>query len=98
MDERVYNVLFLCTGNSARSILAEALIGHWGKGRFKGHSAGSFPKGEVHPMALDLLENLHLPIRGLRSKSWNEFARAGAPLMDFVFTVCNQATGEACPV
>ena len=98
MDDKVYNVLFLCTGNSARSILAEALIGHWGKGRFKGHSAGSFPKGEVHPIALDLLENLHLPTRGLCSKSWNEFARPGAPVMDFVFTVCDQAAGEACPV
>lgn len=98
MDEKVYNVLFLCTGNSARSILAEALIDHWGKGRFKGHSAGSFPRGAVHRVALDLLENLHLPTRGLRSKSWNEFARPGAPVMDFVFTVCDQAAGEACPV
>ena len=74
------------------------LIEHWSKGRFKGHSAGSFPKGAVHPTALDLLEKLHLPIRGLRSKSWNEFARPGAPLMDFVFTVCDQAAGEVCPV
>ena len=98
MDERVYSVLFLCTGNSARSILAQALIGHWGKGRFKGYSAGSFPKGEVHAMALGLLENLQLPTRGLRSKSWNEFARPGAPVMDFVFTVCDQAAGEACPL
>ncbi len=93
-----YNVLFLCTGNSARSILAEVLIEHWGNGRFKGYSAGSLPKGAVHPIALDLLENLHLPTGGLRSKSWNEFARPGAPVMDFVFTVCNQAAGETCPV
>jgi arsenate reductase (thioredoxin) len=98
VDERTYNVLFLCTGNSARSVLAEVLIEHWSKGRFKGHSAGSFPKGAVHPTALDLLEKLHLPTRGLRSKSWNEFARPGAPLMDFVFTVCDQAAGEVCPV
>jgi arsenate reductase len=88
----------MCTGNSARSILAEAVIGHWGKGRFKGYSAGSFTKGEVHPMALDLLENLQLPTRGLRSKSWSEFARPGAPVMDFVFTVCDRAAGEACPI
>jgi arsenate reductase (thioredoxin) len=98
VDERPYNVLFLCTGNSARSILAEVLIGHWGKGRFKGYSAGCFPKGAVHPLALDALERLHLPTHGLRSKSWHEFARPGAPVMDFVFTVCDQAAGELCPV
>src|SRR5215472_8893876 len=95
---RVYNVLFLCTGNSARSILAEALIDHWGKGRFKGYSAGSFPKGAVHPLAVEILEKLHLRTSGLRSKSWNEFARPGAPVMDFVFAVCDQAAGEVCPV
>jgi len=95
---RVYNVLFLCTGNSARSILAEVLIEHWGRGRFNGYSAGSFPKGAVHPLALEELERHHLPTTGLRSKSWSEFACHGAPVMDFVFTACDQAAGEACPV
>jgi arsenate reductase len=97
-DGGTYNVLFLCTGNSARSILAEALIDHWGKGRFKGHSARSFPKSAVHPLAIAALEKLYLRTAGLRSKSWNEFARPGAPVMDFVFTVCDQAAGELCRV
>jgi protein-tyrosine-phosphatase len=95
---KTYNVLILCTGNSARSILAEALINHWGKGRFRGFSAGSHPKGDVHPMALDLLRTLELPSTELRSKSWSEFAAPGAPAMDFVFTVCDQAAAETCPV
>jgi arsenate reductase len=98
MTERVFNVLFLCTGNSARSILAESLMNHWGQGRFRGFSAGSFPKGAIHSCALKLLHSLDLPIEGLRSKSWNEFARPDAPEMDFVFTVCDQAAGESCPV
>jgi protein-tyrosine-phosphatase len=98
MVEKTYNVLFLCTGNSARSILAEALIDHWGRGRFRGWSAGSYPKGQVHPLTLKLLDRLQLSVPGARSKSWDEFARPGAPVMDFVFTVCDQAAGEVCPV
>ncbi len=92
------NVLFLCTGNSARSILAESLMNHWGAGGFRGFSAGSHPKGAVHPLALDLLRSLQLPVEGMRSKSWSEFAAPGAPVMDFVFTVCDQAAGESCPL
>jgi arsenate reductase len=96
--DKVWNVLFLCTGNSARSILAESLLNHWGQGRFRAFSAGSFPKGAVHPLALELLHRRHLPTAGLSSKSWNAFAAAGAPRMDFVITVCDQAAGEVCPV
>jgi arsenate reductase len=98
VDTKVYSVLFLCTGNSARSILAEVLLNHLGKGQFKAHSAGSFPRGSVHPLALGLLDRLRLPTTGLRSKSWEEFVRLGAPVMNFVFTVCDQAAGEVCPV
>ncbi|MEO6078588.1 MAG: arsenate reductase ArsC [Steroidobacteraceae bacterium] len=97
MNERPYNVLFLCTGNSARSILAESLINHWGRGKFLGFSAGSHPKGEVHPIAIELLRRMKMPAEGLRSKSWDEFAAPGAPALDFVFTVCDNAAGEVCP-
>lgn len=98
MSKPVSNVLFLCTGNSARSILAERLLDHWARGRFKGFSAGSHPKGTVHPFAIRLLQQVGLPTEGLRSKSWDEFARPEAPSMDYVFTVCDQAAGETCPV
>jgi arsenate reductase (thioredoxin) len=98
MTERTYNVLFLCTGNSARSILAESILNYDGAGRFKAYSAGSFPKGEVHPMALDVLKGLGFPHEGFCSKSWDEFAGAGAPQFDFIFTVCDNAAGETCPI
>jgi len=98
MTDEVRNVLFLCTGNSARSILGEALIDHWGQGRFKGYSAGSFPKGEVNPLAIELLRQFGMPTENMRSKSWDEFAVPGAPVMNFVFTVCDQAAGEQCPI
>lgn len=94
---RPYNVLFLCTGNSARSILGEALINHWGRGQFRGFSAGSHPKGRVHPIALQLLAQMKLPTQGLRSKSWDEFAAPNGVHLDFVFTVCDNAAGEVCP-
>ncbi|MDB6159705.1 MAG: transcriptional regulator, ArsR family [Gammaproteobacteria bacterium] len=97
MAERIYNVLFLCTGNSARSILAESLINHLGRGHFRGFSAGSHPKGTVHPIALELLNQVGLPTEDLRSKPWDEFAAPGAPRLDFVFTVCDNAAGEVCP-
>ncbi|NBC35123.1 arsenate reductase ArsC [Novosphingobium sp. FSY-8] len=98
MTDRVFNVLFLCTGNSARSIFAESLLTHLGGGRFRAFSAGSHPKGEVHPMALELLKEYDFPHEGFRSKNWREFEADGAPEMDFVITVCDNAAGETCPV
>jgi arsenate reductase len=96
--DRPYNVLFLCTGNSARSIMAEALLNHWSRGQFKGFSAGSQPTGTVHPVALELLDRMRVAHEGARSKDWSEFAQQGAPEMDFVFTVCDRAAAEVGPV
>jgi len=96
--DKVYNVLFICTGNSARSILAEGLLNSLGKGRFKAYSAGSHPKGAVNPLALQTLSAWRIPSDGYRSKNWEEFAAPGAPVLDFVFTVCDNAAGEVCPI
>jgi protein-tyrosine-phosphatase len=98
MPERIYNVLFLCTGNSARSILAESILRKDGRGLFRAFSAGSQPKGRVNPFAIKVLDSLDYPTDDVRSKSWEEFARLDAPVMDFVFTVCDSAAGESCPV
>lgn len=98
MTDRLFNVLFLCTGNSARSIMAESILRRDGGGRFKAFSAGSMPKPDVNPLALRTLEDLNYPTAGLRSKSWDEFERPDAPQMDFVFTVCDSAAGEVCPI
>jgi protein-tyrosine-phosphatase len=98
MSERTYNVLFLCTGNSARSILAEVMLSALGQGRFRGYSAGSQPKGQVHPMSVETLRELGFPTSNLRSKSWDEFAKPGAPPMDFIITVCDNAAAEVCPI
>ena len=97
-DEAPLHVLFLCTGNSARSILAEQLMNHWGRGNVRGYSAGSHPKGAVHPIAIALLEHMNLPTEGLRSKSWDEFAAHDAPRLDVVITVCDDAAAEVCPI
>jgi protein-tyrosine-phosphatase len=97
-DCKIYNVLFLCTGNSARSIMAEALLNYWGRGRYRAVSAGSHPTGRVHPYTIELLQRLKLPTGDVRSKDWGEFARPDAPDLHFVFTVCDQAAGEVCPV
>jgi arsenate reductase len=97
-DDKVYNVLFLCTHNSARSIMAEAILNYMGKGQYKGFSAGSMPKAAPNPFALETLKHLRFSTEGLYSKDWSEFAKPGAPEMDFVFTVCDNAAGEVCPV
>ncbi|MDT7837022.1 arsenate reductase ArsC [Aquabacterium sp. OR-4] len=98
MSDKLYHVLFICTHNSARSIMAEAILNRLGAGRFVAHSGGSHPAGTVHPLALRTLAAMHVPAEGLRSKDWSEFAQPGAPVMDFVFTVCDKAAGETCPV
>ncbi len=98
MEAHVFHVLFLCTGNSARSIMAEVLMNHLGAGTFRAFSAGSHPKGHVHPLALETLRGMRLPVEGLRSKSWEEFARPRAPTLDFLFTVCDDAAAAVCPV
>ena len=98
MCDRIFHVLFLCTGNSARSIMAEVLMNQLGQGKFLAYSAGSHPKGTVHPLAIETLQGMHLPVDGLRSKSWEEFAGPDAPPLDFLFTVCDDAAAEVCPV